>query len=81
MFRLLSSFLFDATSFSISGAQLKEAGCKKVINFYSVQYLVTRVTFCVFTCNSRMVQRKMAVKTSEIYSNKGDFGKTRALNW
>ena len=62
-----------STSFTISGAQLKEAGYKKVIDFYSVQYLVMRVTFCVFTCNSRMVQLKMAVKTSEIYSNKGDF--------
>ena len=36
MLQLLSLFLFDATSFSISGAQLKEAGCKKVIKFIQV---------------------------------------------
>ena len=33
MLQWLSSFLFDATSFSISGEQLKEAGCKRVIKF------------------------------------------------
>ena len=52
-----------------SGTQLKEVGCKKIISYNSVQYLITRVTFYVFTCN-RMVQLKMALKSSEIYSNK-----------
>ena len=62
-------FPFSSIPFTISGAELKDAGYwKKIISYDSGNYLNMWVTFVFFTCNS-LIKLKIASKTSELDCN------------
>ena len=58
-------FPFSSIPFTISRAQLKDAGYKKIITFHLGNYLNIWVTFDVFTWN-RMIKKKIYL---EAWSN------------
>ena len=62
---------FSSIPFTITGAQLNEAGKKKLD---SGNYLTMHVTFNVFICN-RMIKLKIASKRGELQSNNEELGK------
>ena len=62
---------FSSIPFTITGAQLNEAGKKKLD---SGNCLTMHVTFNVFICN-RMIKLKIASKRGELQSNNEELGK------